>query len=662
MSVVTNSDGIASRRLTRPTSNEAQMNLYDCIACRLLNIDEKDMKKHHQKRHADIPIDQNIFKLVEFHTIQLKFFDCVICNARDIIENDTKNHHLKQHKDIPIERNIFKLSTVREKSVRKVASFEQRLTSATNESLNIAVNRILATTSRHSAGPIADSKAVQQTLDHLHPVDNEMSNDPSLNSGESIGKCEANSGQKSATIEIEIFKCTVCGLSGLWKSHLWKHQKKRHRGISLNQNIFEFIYVKERRVRSDAKEPKQPMTARYIDALNMNRDDPKYGSTSQDLSPQSVLEPTSSQCVAFVLPSLHRRAVQQNMGQYHPAADETPNSLSRNKEVSNANFDAEVSNKEVNDNIEVELFKCTVCGTGGLWKSHLSKHHQRQHKKIPRDQDIFELTHVKQRKKPVPQSVKKLAALKMKHDDLKNQSDLLAPSIPEGPRKYGNAEYIQVRRYTCVACDLKVAECHLKAHHKKVHPTEPYTDLYALCDSEDKIHCLTCDKMILQEFFESHMHLRHMPKTPVMGVEVKIFTCKLCHRKDIQEEDLSVHHSSMHQNVPFDTKNFREFKRGQCIICEQLFKKKKLRNHVKIHSEIAIVVNAPISDNQSDSSKEHNSDRCEWIVLKPFNCKICGVKSFKTCSESLCTNSDVRNLNNKHAICKILFMVVFFIH
>ncbi|XP_055326039.1 uncharacterized protein LOC129579880 [Sitodiplosis mosellana] len=172
--------------------------------------------------------------------------------------------------------------------------------------------------------------------------------------------------------------------------------------------------------------------------------------------------------------------------------------------------------------------------------------------------------------------------------------------------------------------------------------------------------------------FESHMHLVHMPNVSTMSVEVKVFECKLCHGQDIQEEGLNEHHFNMHQDVLFDTKMFREQKRKrvQCMICRQLLEEIHQENHMQMHHEIAIAVSTSTNGNQNNPLKANTSKKYELIVLKPFNCMVCGVRNLRgynsndfnpsneTCSPDLCATCRKKQPLEKEKLPKPPFEMV----
>lgn len=97
--------------------------LFGCTVCNAFSMVENDLKNHHMMQHKDIPIDQNMFKLIrEDYVIEHQIFHCTECSCV-INKKNMKKHQLKRHKNIPLKQNIFKVMSI-QRVVSKVVSSE----------------------------------------------------------------------------------------------------------------------------------------------------------------------------------------------------------------------------------------------------------------------------------------------------------------------------------------------------------------------------------------------------------------------------------------------------------------------------------------------------------------------------------------------------------
>lgn len=109
----------------------ARDHCYTCRACDE-NVSELELNHHHSKHHPEIPLDTNIYEVMEEINIvaypvenensnqnaesetestENQLFICCAC-FHFISELELNHHHYKHHPDIPLDANIFELMEI----------------------------------------------------------------------------------------------------------------------------------------------------------------------------------------------------------------------------------------------------------------------------------------------------------------------------------------------------------------------------------------------------------------------------------------------------------------------------------------------------------------------------------------------------------------------
>ncbi|XP_055325673.1 uncharacterized protein LOC129579548 [Sitodiplosis mosellana] len=647
MGAVADKDSIDNRQtILKQTPSEVRINLYDCIVCNLRSIVEKDTKNHHEKWHADIPHDQNIFKLVEFTSTQIKIFGCVVCNARHITENDIKNHHLKRHKDIPIDQNIFKLVAIKDKPTHAAVSFEQCSMSTTNVHQNATSNRMLATTLHHNAGPIAGQRAA--TMNKNLP-----------------------------TVEPKMFECKLCRKNKIREDGLEGHHFSKHRNMLFDAKNFQEYkqqtsscidqneLVKESTSEQSEWTVLNPFDCQTCGARSLRRYNNNAANPSNQAGPldQNVCETCAEELLkkqALEKQRLEKKQLEEKLLREKQLKEKLlEKKLWKEKLSKKRPFQKQPSQKYLHNlalvhKETIKYYRCMVCHRSGITEDQFMEHPFKNHGvlcTIP--QNTFELIetivyghcsvcgqrvdeeqfieHSKQVHSQILISTRTKSSMGATGIDEQDSSDsdnansdkTKVMSINEvmkvipGKQKASVQKIMNIEHtpppklYKCVICGADgVNEQNMAKHRAKLHSDIPATDQDFVLSTKGKgVKCEICCAEMKGGRLEGHMRRVHpdvlkdekvscdsetnelfLVHESSNTVILKLYKCLVCGAGDIMEQNLIEHHSKKHDKIPTDTNIFHligNTHRDKCNVCDKHMKEGQLKAHkIRFHSHV----------------------------------------------------------------------------